>query len=135
MATHPFLSEPWLVEARAIRSEYDGKTAPIGHSVRMNLVITGVPFDSGTLDAHLDTSSGELLLDVGHIEPTDLAVTLDYEIAKAILIEGNPQVGMQAFMAGKIKVEGDMAKLLALQGGVSDPSTAEVAARIKAITE
>jgi hypothetical protein len=38
-------------------------------------------------------------------------------------------------MAGKIKVEGDMAKLLALQGGVSDPSTAEVAARIKAITE
>ena len=101
----------------------------------MNLIITGVPFESGTLDAHLDTSSGELLLDVGHIDPIDLTVTLEYDIAKAILIEGNPQAGMQAFMAGKIKVEGDMAKLLALQGGVSDPSTAEVAARIKAITE
>jgi hypothetical protein len=135
MATHPFLSEPWLVEARAIRAEYDGKSAPIGHSVRMNLVVTEVPFESETLAAHLDTSSGELLLDVGHIDPVDLTVTLDYDIAKAILIEGNPQVGMQAFMAGKIKVEGDMAKLLALQGGVSDPSTAEVAARIKAITE
>jgi hypothetical protein len=135
MATHPFLSDPWLVEARAIRAEYDGKGAPIGHAVRMNLVITDVPFESGTLAAHLDTSSGELLLDVGHIDPVDLTVTLDYDIAKAILIEGNPQVGMQAFMAGKIKVEGDMAKLLALQGGVSDPSTAEVAARIKAITE
>ena len=134
MATHPFLSEPWLVEARAIRAEY-GKDAPIGHAVRMNLVITGVPFESETLAAHLDTSSGELLLDVGHIAPVDLTVTLDYDIAKAILIEVNPQVGMQAFMAGKIKVEGDMAKLLALQGGVSDPSTAEVAARIKAITE
>jgi putative sterol carrier protein len=87
------------------------------------------------LAAHLDTSSGELLLDVEHIDPVDLTVTLDYDIAKAILIEGNPQAGMQAFMSGKIKVEGDMAKLLALQGGVSDPSTAEVAARIKAITE
>ncbi len=101
----------------------------------MNLVITGVPFESGTLDAHLDTSSGELQLDVGHVDPVDLTVTLEYDIAKAILIEGNPQAGMQAFMAGKIKVEGDMAKLLALQGGVADPSTAEVAARIKAITE
>jgi hypothetical protein len=135
MATHAFLSEPWLVEARAIRAEYDGKGTPIGHAVRMNLVITDVPFESGTLAAHLDTSSGELLLDVGHIDPVDLKVTLDYDIAKSILIEGNPQAGMQAFMAGKIKVEGDMAKLLALQGGVSDPSTAEVAARIKAITE
>jgi len=135
MATHPFLSETWLVEARAIRAEYDGKGAPIGHSVRMNLVITSVPFESEILAAHLDTTSGELRLDLGHIDPVDLTVTLDYDIAKAILIEGNPQAGMQAFMAGKVKVEGDMAKLLALQGGVSDPSTAEVAARIKAITE
>ena len=94
---------------------------PIGHAVRMNLVITDVPFESGTLAAHLDTSSGELMLDVGHIDSVDLTVTLDYDIAKSILIEGNPQAGMQAFMAGKIKVEGDMAKLLALQGGVSDP--------------
>ena len=135
MATHPFLSETWLVEARAIRSEYDGRGSPIGHAVRMNLVITSVPFESEILAAHLDTTSGELRLDLGHIDPVDLTVTLDYDIAKAILIEGNPQAGMQAFMAGKVKVEGDMAKLLALQGGVSDPSTAEVAARIKAITE
>jgi len=135
MATHPFLSETWLVEARAIRSEYDGRGSPIGHAVRMNLVITSVPFESEILAAHLDTTSGELRLDLGHIDPVDHTVTLDYDIAKAILIEGNPQAGMQAFMAGKVKVEGDMAKLLALQGGVSDPSTAEVAARIKAITE
>jgi len=72
---------------------------------------------------------------VGHIDPVDLKVTLDYDIAKAILIEGNPQAGMQAFMAGKIRVEGDMAKLMQLQGGTPHPSAAELAARIKAITE
>ncbi len=135
MATYPFLSDTWLDEARAIRTAYDGKNAPIAHAVRMNLIITDVPFEPGTIHAHLDTTSGELELDIDHIDPVDLTVTLEYDIAKAILIEGDPQAGMQAFMTGKIKVEGDMAKLLALQGGVPDPATAEVAARIQAITE
>jgi putative sterol carrier protein len=47
----------------------------------------------------------------------------------------NPQVGMQAFMAGKIKVQGDMTKLMAMQQAGPDPVAAEVAGRIKAITE
>jgi putative sterol carrier protein len=42
---------------------------------------------------------------------------------------------MQAFMAGKIKVQGDMTKLMAMQSGVVDPAAAEVAAKIAEITE
>jgi len=83
----------------------------------------------------VDTSSGELVLDTGHIEPVDLKVVLDYDVAKAILVEGNPQAGLQAFMSGKIKVEGDIAKLMALQGATPDPAAAEMAARILAITK
>jgi len=135
MATYLFLSDEWLEEARTIREEFDGGDQPVGHAVRMNLVITEVPFGEGSVDAHLDTTTGEMKLDVGHIDPVDLKVTLDYDIAKAILIEGNPQAGMQAFMAGKIRVEGDMAKLMQLQGGTPHPSAAERAARLKAITE
>ena len=52
-------------------------------------------------------------MDTGHIEGADLTVTLDYATAKAILVDGNPQAGMQAFMAGKIKVQGDMTKMMA----------------------
>jgi hypothetical protein len=132
---YPFLSDEWLEEARNIRAEYAGKTQPIPNVVRMNLVITSVPFGEGTIDAHMDTSSGELELDTGHLETQDLKVTVDYDTAKAILIEGNPQAGMQAFMAGKVKVEGDMAKLMALQSAPApDASTAEMAARLKDIT-
>lgn len=83
----------------------------------------------------MDTTSGQLELDMDHIDPADLKVTLDYEIAKAILIEGNPQAGMQAFMSGKIRVEGDIAKLMAMQTSGTDPATEQVAARIKAMTE
>jgi hypothetical protein len=134
---YPFLSDEWLEEARSIRAEFAGKTPPVPHVVRMNLVITGVPFGEGTIHAHMDTTSGELELDTGHLETQDLKVTVDYLTAKAILIEGNPQAGMQAFMAGKVKVEGDMAKLMALSAAppAGDSSAAEMAAKLKDITE
>ena len=135
MATYLFLSDEWLDEARAIRAEYDGRAGSIEPSVRMNLVVNEVPFGEGSMDAHADTSSGELVLDLGHIDPVDLTVTIGYDIARAILVEGNPQAGLQAFMQGKIKVEGDIAKLMALQGGTPDPTAAEIAGRIQAITE
>jgi hypothetical protein len=37
-------------------------------------------------------------------------------------------------MAGKIKVQGDMTKLMAMQQGTPDPAQAEIAAKIKEIT-
>jgi SCP-2 sterol transfer family len=134
---YPFLSDEWLDEARKIREEYAGKTPPIAHAVKMNLVVTAVPFAENDIDAHLDTSNGELLLDTGHLDAPDLKVTVDYDTAKAILIEGNPQAGMQAFMAGKVRVEGDMAKLMMLQSqpAAADSSAAEMAAKLRDITE
>ncbi len=135
MATYLFLSDDWLDAARAIRAEYEGQGGTIEHSIRMNLVVVEVPFGEGSIHAHADTSTGELVLDVGHIDPADLMVTVGYDIARAILVEGNPQVGLQAFMQGKIKVEGDIAKLMALQSASPDPTAAEIAARIQAITE
>jgi hypothetical protein len=38
-------------------------------------------------------------------------------------------------MAGRIKVEGDMAKLMAMQGGAQDSAALEIAQKIKEITE
>ena len=137
MPSYPFLSDEWLDEARKIRAEYEGKTPPIPHTVRMNLVVTAVPFADDDVHAHMDTSSGELILETGHLEIQDLKVTVDYETAKAILVEGNPQAGMQAFMAGKVRVEGDMAKLMMLQStpAAADQGAAELAQRLRDITE
>ena len=100
----------------------------------MNLVITEVPFGEGAIDAHMDTTDGSLKLDLGHLEASDVKVTLEYTTAKSILIEGNPQAGMQAFMSGKIKVEGDMSKLMALQSVSPDASGQELATKLKEIT-
>jgi putative sterol carrier protein len=134
VAQYAFLSDEWLEAAKSIREEYAGKSAPPAHAVRMNQIITEVPFGEGSIDAHLDTSNGEMQMDMGHLENPDLTVTLDYATAKAILVDGNPQAGMQAFMAGKIKVQGDMTKMMAMQSGTPDPTQAEIAAKIKEIT-
>jgi hypothetical protein len=134
MPSYPFLSDEWLDEARKIRSEYEGKTPPIPHTVRMNLVVTAVPFATDDVHAHMDTSSGELILETGHLEIQDLKVTVDYETAKAILIEGNPQAGMQAFMAGKVRIQGDMTKLMMAQAGGSGGNT-QLTEALQSITE
>jgi putative sterol carrier protein len=131
---YAFLSDEWLAEAKKIREEYAGQSSPPAHAVRMNQIVTEVPFGDGTIEAHLDTSGGEMQMEMGHLENPDLTVTLDYATAKAILVDGNPQAGMQAFMAGKIKVQGDMTKMMAMQSGTPDPSQAEIAAKIQAIT-
>ncbi|MHB8288007.1 MAG: hypothetical protein ACYDEY_01975 [Acidimicrobiales bacterium] len=136
MARYPFLSEEWIELARSIRAEYKtpDRDVPAPPRVRMNQVITNVPFGTGAIEAHLDTTSGDLELDLGHINPVDLSVTLDYEMAKTLLIEGNIQAGFQAFMVGRIKVDGDMSKLLDLQSVVPQTNAQELAGRIRDIT-
>jgi hypothetical protein len=127
-----FLSDEWIAEARKIRAGFNDLSAPVANPVRINLVITDVP-GTGEMDAHLDTTAGEPDIERGHLEHPDLTVTLDYQTAKALLIEGNGQAAMQAFMAGKVRVDGDMTKLLAMQGSPLG-GTEELAARIRDIT-
>ncbi len=131
----PFLSDEWVEEARRIRAEYDDSASPFPQVVRMNLVVTEVPFGEGTLDAHVDTSDGAFDIETGHVEGPDLSVTVDYATAKAILIEGNAQAGMQAFMAGKVRVDGDISKLMTLQGGNPSSGAQELATRLREITD
>jgi putative sterol carrier protein len=128
---YKFLSDEWIEAARKLREETTEATTP--HQVKMNLVITDVPFGGGTVEAHMDTTSGTIQLDTGHVETPDVTATLDYDTARAMMVDNNPQAGMQAFMAGKIKLQGDMTKAMALQtGGPTDP---DFTAKIQAITE
>jgi hypothetical protein len=135
---YPFLSDEWVAEARKIRAEFKGKAPEIPVSVRMNQIIRDVPFGEGTINAHVDTSSGELEMETGHLEEPDLTVTIGYDTAKAILIDGDAQAAMQAFLGGKIKVDGDITKMIALQSvgmsGNADPAAIELAKRLQAIT-
>lgn len=138
MARYPFLSDEWVVEARKLRAEYRGKVPEIPVSVRMNQVIEDVPFGDGTILAHFDTSSGELELETGHLDSPDLTITVAYDTAKALLIDGDAQAAMQAFLSGRIKVDGDVTKMMALQSAgmaqSGDPAAVEFAKRVQEMT-
>jgi putative sterol carrier protein len=132
---YPFLSDEWTAEVKRLHDEVVTQTTTTAQSVRMNLILTESPLGGDTLDAHLDTSSGEIIIDTGHLESADLTVTVDYETAKAILVDGDAQAAMQAFMSGRIKIDGDIAQLLAMQNAPLDPTHQELARRVREITE
>ena len=138
MQQYPFLSEEWLAEATRVRAEFKGRAPEFPVRVRMNQIIRDVPFGDGTIKAHLDTSSGELEIDTGHLDSPDLTITIDYDTAKALFVDGDAQGAMQAFLGGRIKVDGDITKLIALQtAGTSvatDSVAVEMARRLQAMT-
>ena len=132
-----FLSEEWVAQARAIQDEYKGKGAPPAAQARINLTITAVPDDvsDGDIAAKIDTTNGSADLDLGNFETPDATISLEYDTAKAFLVEGNPQVVMQAVMSGKVKISGDMTKVLAMQQGAPDEVALEVGTRLREITD
>ena len=135
---YPFLSEEWISAAREIRAKHAHveASAQVAVAVRINQVITDVPFGSGTVHAYFDTSGGAIEMELGALENPDATVTTDYATARSIFVDQDPAAGMQALMNGKVTVEGDMMKLLALQATIVNAGDAEqVAAEMKEITE
>ena len=102
--------------------------------MRANLVVTDVPFDDDSIRAHVDTSTGEIRIEEGHLDAPDLTITVDWATAKAIFVGQDIQAGMAALLAGKIKIEGDMMKLMSLQAGSPDPQAQAFAQALKALT-
>jgi putative sterol carrier protein len=133
--THAFLSTEWMDAARAIREKYADQVPEIDAVIKINLSIIDVPFDDNTVDAYFDTSLGKLQLELGELEEPDATISTDYETARALFVDQDQTVAMQAFMAGKIKVQGDMMKMMAMQTAIpSNEFTDTIAAEIKSIT-
>ena len=131
-----FLTDEWMEAARALREQYADRLPDVTIEVRINQVITDVPFGDGTVHAYIDSSDGSLELELGELDEPDVTLTTDYETAKAMVVDQDPAVLMQSFMAGKIVVQGDMMSLMAMQATVPvNEASIELAAEIQAITE
>ena len=130
-----FLTPEWMDAAKAVREKYAADAAKVTTSIRMNQVITGVPFGDGTVTTYMDTSDGDVKMELGELAQPDLTVTTDYETALKLFVEQDQAAGMQAFMSGKIKVQGDMMKMMAMQSAMPQDETAKkIAEEIKSLT-
>jgi putative sterol carrier protein len=132
---NPFLSEEWMADVRAIRERHAGETPEITTVLKINQVVNDVPFGDGTVRTYLDTSSGEMVMEFGQLETPDVTLTTDYATAKALFVDQDQAAAMQAFMAGKVVVQGDMMKLMAMQTAIPrNEATDRITEEIKAVT-
>lgn len=132
MPKHQFLSDEWFVAVDELIDAV-GADAPAGTEIVMNLVVSDTPFGERLL--HVGARDGRGHWGLDHAPDADLVVTTDYDTAREILLSGDPQAGLHAFLAGKVTIQGDLAKLFATQAAAGAPAgTAELAAAILAIT-
>lgn len=130
MAKHQFLSDDWFAIVEKLVEEH-GADAPAQANVMVNLVITDTPFGDER-QMHMGARDGKGHWGIGHAGDADVTLTTDYATAKQVFVSGDPNAGMQAFMQGKVKVQGDMAKLMASQQGGGNPALQEA---IQGVTE
>jgi hypothetical protein len=124
-----------MVAARAVYDAHSLDAHTFPHKVRINLVATEVPFGEGKVRAFIDTSDGMLRMDLGELERADVTVTTDYTMARAAFVLQDLQSVMQAFLAGRVKIQGDLTKLMLLQSVSPDDLARQVASEIRAITD
>jgi hypothetical protein len=132
VSKHPFLSDEWFAAVEKLVDEH-GADAPSPHPVVVNVVVTDTPFGEER-HMHMGAKDGKGEMGIGLTDDADVTLTTDYGTAKDVFVSGNPQAGMQAFMAGKVKVQGDMTKLMMSQGGGAGGNQA-LSDAIQAITE
>jgi hypothetical protein len=124
---YTFLSDPWLAEVKKLADEAGtGGMMPAGVSI--NMVVTGGPEG----DRELHVADGAFAAGLVDGAPTKL--TVPYSVAKSMFVKGDQAAAMQAFMGGQIKVEGDMSRLMAMQGQPQPANGADLQAKVLAIT-
>lgn len=120
-----FLSEDWAREVTSLVRQFEPLTKAIkGQNFAIQQVVTDVP-DRGEVKWFARSVDGVPESALGEVENPDATITQTYDIAVALdKQELNPQA---AFMQGKIKITGNLMKLLQLQGFISQVGPAMAA--------
>jgi hypothetical protein len=106
--TYPFLSDAWFDAMESLRDRAPAAPEEVA-DIAVNMVVTGGPDG----DRALHFAEGRF--DRGLVDGAPTTVTLPHQVARAMLVDLNPEVAITAFMTGEIRVEGDFTKLLELQ--------------------
>ncbi len=104
------LTDDWFATVDKLTAEAgDLNLPPALANLAINLVVVNA-----------DNNTTELSLDGGKIQKglssnAKTTLNMDGETLRKVFLEFDMAVAMQAFMTGKIKVQGDMSQLMALQ--------------------
>jgi len=122
-----FLSDEWFAKVEGLIAAAGDLEVPTAlHDLVLNVTVTDTEW--GDREMCLDAGS----LKNGHQENAPTTMIMPVDLAHRLFIDNDQSAGMQGFMSGQIKVEGDMSKLMAMQ--TAQPSGPQVELQ-KAILE
>lgn len=111
-----FLSAEWAQAVEdALKGHQGFKSAMGSDELKLQFDVTGTP--DGDTAYYLHSKGGDTSLTLGRIEEADVTIAQSYDTASAIS-KGDLNTQM-AFMTGKLKVGGNMAKLMMKQAAIS----------------
>ncbi|MGH9300485.1 MAG: SCP2 sterol-binding domain-containing protein [Acidimicrobiales bacterium] len=124
-----WLSQEWLDETKKMA---EGQPERAGASARMQYVVTGGP--DGDVRYYWVLENGKLLeSQLGDLADAEVTMTQSYE--DAMKIQKSELDANAAFMQGRVKVTGNMAKLMALLPLTNAPEYKTLQGEIEKITE
>jgi putative sterol carrier protein len=108
-----FLSEEWAAAVQEALNSNEGFRSSAGSQTAKVQQVVTTP--EGEKKYWFKLEGGQATLGVGDIgEPVDATITQDYDTAVAL--SKNELSGTAAYMSGKLRVSGDLMKLMQLQG-------------------
>lgn len=108
-----FLSDEWLSEVESRLNASDAfQNAAKGQAARLQQQVSGAP--GGDVGYGFVLEGGKVQLTKGEIENPEATISQDY--ATAVSMSKQEITGQQAFMQGKLKVTGNLMKIMQLQG-------------------
>jgi predicted lipid carrier protein YhbT len=124
-----WLTQEWLDETRKMAESQPERP---GASARMQYVVSGGP--DGDIKYYWVLENGKLLeSQLGEMPDAEVTMTQTYEDAQKI--QKGELDANAAFMQGRIKVQGNMAKLMALMPLTNAPEYKELQKQIQEITD
>lgn len=110
--TVKFLSDEWASEVTKALNSHEGFQKAAGsQSARIQNVVTT---PEGEKRYFFKLEGGQAEVGTGDIENPEATVTQDYDTAVAL--SKNELTGTAAYMSGKLKLQGDLMKMMQLQG-------------------
>jgi putative sterol carrier protein len=107
-----FLSAEWAAAAQDAMNADAGFSGAIGtHTARLQQVVST---PDGEKRYYVKLEDGKAVVAVGDVESPDATITQDYDTAKGI--STGELSAVAAYMTGKLRVQGDLMKLMTMQG-------------------
>lgn len=124
-----YLSQEWIDETRALAADQPERP---GASVRLQYQVNGGP--DGDVEYYWVVEDGKLVeSNLGKLDDSEVTMSMTWD--DSVAVQKGDLDANTAFMQGKAKVTGNMAKLMGLLPITNSPEYRELQERIRAVTE